>query len=310
MHLKTNADLKFALREFNQHQEWYKQERCKQFVDKEWKKEWLSIYPYPRIYFLKIYLGNIDKLKTELAKKTGKALHSTLGLKPEKLSPKKYLEVLNLLIERIHRQDRKVLKDRIRKAKEKERKLKKRFPTKDIRDNRLFPLVCYSYELSEDHADKLKGFIIRREMAFSYAKRYFKEHRKELEQEYKDKFNKDIAKSKYKRQWKKYEINEMRGKILNNEIIIPKDKLRLPKDGRLNSRLYVRESVPEKDKISLNSELETLREMTIPTLKMAMEKINKQRKIFPEKYFELNKKKIYDRLKHYNKKYKSRKKII
>jgi len=305
--LSTNRDLQRVLRFYKQHQEWYEQTKRKEFVTPEWKKEWLSMYPQPRIYFLRTYLGDIEKFKKELERK-GEYQPLRGTLEPEKLLPKEYLKVLNLLIERINEHDRKVIKDRIKAEKEERQKQRISFPTKDKRDDRLFPIVCYSYEVMKDQANKFKGFIIRREMASSYAKRYYREHRKELEQEYEQKYDKAISKSKHKKSIKTYLINEVFGKIMHNDIKIPRSKLRLPKDGNLymrNDKLYVREGIPEERKITLNKELESLQRLTIPTLKEAIEKINKQRKIFPEKTFERDKEKIYNRFKRYHMKQKA-----
>lgn len=254
---------------------------------------------------------DFEKLKKELAKKAGPhALQDILGLKPEKLSPKEYLHFVNLLSERIHNHDMKVLNDAIKSWEAKERKLKMTFPTQDRRDVRLFPVVYDEYEETKDQAYKFKEFLIRQEVAPSYAKRYYKEHRKELEKEYEQKYSKTISKSKHKKGIKAYLISVVSEKIMDNEIKIPRGKLRLPKDSPLymrNDKLYGKVGILEKDGM-LSKQLVYLREITMPTLKEALEKINKRYKIFPEKEFERDKKKIYNRLKRYPSK--SRKKII
>jgi hypothetical protein len=294
-------------------------------------------------YFLKMFVGDIEELKEELEEKAGaEALRGIRRQKPEELPAKEYLDLVNLLMERINEHDRKALNDTIKAWKEEERKSK----TQDPRDNRLFPVVCSEYEYRKDQADQLKWFYIRREVADSYAKRYYKEHRKEIEQEwaqeyaeymlkskhkkgvqpkgiktyyineayekerekkleqeyvqgcvqkYAQEYSKALSKSKHKKGIKAYAINEVSGKILDNEI--PKLKLRLPKDGNLyigkDKKLHVKEG--RSDKI-LSAQLETLRSITIPCLREALRSVNRRMKIFPEKEFARDEEKIYRRL--------------
>ncbi len=263
-------------------------------------------YPFGTIHTLKDFLRRCTKNERQIFKMI---LQDINELTPKRLSQEKELTLLNLLHGIINLLECGNVKGITETEERYNQKLK--LYQKDIRDNELFPLARNIYKIRNDNACKLESFIIRREgAARAYAKKYFKKHRKELEQEYNDKFNKDIAKSKYKKRWKEYIIHEVFGKIMSNGIKIPRNELRLPKDGRLyrhNNRLYIRKNTPEVEKISLEKELSNIKRIKLFD---AMVEANKQHRIFPKKEFEQDKKKIFDRLKHFHGKHKSRMKLI
>jgi hypothetical protein len=95
----NNNHLKIARTAFKEHMKWYRQEKHKKFVTPEWKKEWLSMYPQPLEHFLKMFVGDIEKLKNEIAEKVlGSLILKDLeNFIPKKLSGKKHLEVMSLL---------------------------------------------------------------------------------------------------------------------------------------------------------------------------------------------------------------------
>lgn len=263
-------------------------------------------YPFGTFYTLKEFLKSCTKTERLIFKMV---LQDIKVLLSKRLTQEKELTYLNLLHGIMNLWEQGYCKGITETEERYNKKLK--LYQKDIRDNKLFPCSLYIYEIKNSNADGLESFIIRREgAALAYAKKHFKEHRKELVKEYSEEFNKDLAKSKNKKGWKEYILNEVFGKIMSGEIKIPKNELKLHKGGRLyirNNRLCLRKNTSEGEKKSLETELANIKRITLFD---AMVEANKQHKIFPEKEFEQDKIKIYDRLKHFDMKHKSRKKLI
>jgi hypothetical protein len=254
------------------------------------------------IYTLRHFLKNCNKEERQEFKMI---LQDIKELVPKRLSQEKELTRLNLLSGIMNLWERGYYKG-VTYTEERYDKKQKLYQ-KDIRDNKLFPIARNIYNIKNNDARATKLFLILREgAALLYAKKYFKEHRKKLKQQY----NKKYPKIKMDRkQWREYWINEIVWRILYGRIKIPRfNELRLPKDSSLyrrNNQLYVRKNTSEEKKISLEIEIRNIKRIT---LSEAMEEANKSYKIFPEKEFERDKKKIGDRFKQYLKKLKTERK--
>jgi hypothetical protein len=225
---------------------------------------------------------------------------------PKRLSQEKELTRLNLLSGIMNLWERGYYKGVINTMDRYDEKQK--LYQNDMRDNKLFPLACSIYDSKNSDARGIENiFILQEGAANLYAKKYFKEHRKELKQQYNEKYPKIKMDRK---QWKEYWINDILWRIYGGNIKIPRNELKLPKDSRLyksNNRLCVRKSTPEREKISLEAELAKIKRTN---LYKALEEANKAYKIFSEKEFEQDIIKIRYRFKQYHAKYKSQKKII